>query len=399
VKTERRRWRKWAVLCSAAGFLIGFVMWMVWPNHPRTQEEASVAIGIWQRMDDVSAVVRVSGWEPTGDTYTRGDWDGWVAAVDVEEVLFDADDVDDVDGGGRVQPGRLLVGGPQTTHSPGAMARRSDEMVLLLRRSSDTRTSAGVSPHWFATLVAQETPDGVKFIASTGDQWLLDHWEDEIVDLLAKIRAKAGLDTPAGHRDAAVELALLVDWAREASAYRGADTPGPGPVYGPITNLYLGHDTTYQQHASLVAWYALPPEERPLDPELTPDAVLRELSASRVLVDLDNAVTAEGLLILRTPTGVAHQAELGAGPHPAEVLTRTGETWTIWVSHGGALYPLGAVPPTIWQGRFGVAITITRAIIDEALAGKEARAAVRSVSQSEFQALIAAMAGRRADGG
>jgi hypothetical protein len=126
-------------------------------------------------------------------------------------------------------------------------------------------------------------------------------------------------------RDASAELSLVVDWV---------DALNRSASEAPLTSERLIKvDATFRNQRSFeaaAAWYALPPEKRPLDPELTPSAVLDELEETTILVDVANeAQRDETYLVIFTASGTAHVAELSAGSHPASILHRPGEKWML----------------------------------------------------------------------
>ncbi|NND01687.1 MAG: hypothetical protein HKN91_02775 [Acidimicrobiia bacterium] len=242
----------------------------------------------------------------------------YVWTVTVREVLFEASELsgqwqspDKPLLPVQVEPGDDLEVMDNTR--PGVESRfaltdeDSDRIVLALTYIDPDRSHGRSSP-WSIAVVAAVAEDGsLAFLHRVvGDQ--------QSIDFKAVHRV---VDGPPG-------VALLTDWAVERDEMRRGGRAGP--ISHALAQVFAGPDATSE-------WLAIDSYERPLDPDLTPPAVLRELEEVRVIVSLAPAVeAADGFLVVRSESGVMHAARLGAGNHPASFLAKPGERWDIYLT-------------------------------------------------------------------
>lgn len=158
---------------------------------------------------------------------------------------------------------------------------------------------------WFVSFVATVGADGTVTFHHSASENL---WRSQLTDLRDVYNSSMS------------DIDLLVAWIAEEDAIR------QGAAGGPISTAFasLGSRDPWAD------WYNLPPEERPLDPELTPPDVLASLTTVNLLVDIETAPEPdERFFVVKADSGIVHSAVLTAGNHAVEVLTAPGDSWRV----------------------------------------------------------------------
>jgi hypothetical protein len=315
-----------------------------------------VSSSIVDRINYIDAVVVAEISQRTG--FARGEGHGATAL----RALYDAS-VRDVVYQFEEKATPRLQGGDSITVSDANEfgtykldAAKGTEVVLFLAYYAPDDRWPEVGNTWYPGVVARTTDEGLEFYGSASRS---GHYGEEIASL-RRYLAVSDLSAAAEFkRDSAGELALLTDWVREFRE---------GPAYdGPISQAFLSPErSTFDQS---IAWYALPPELRPLDLELSPEAALQGLTEVPVIIDIEADARTPGVyLVARTSRGVSHVAELSAGPHPASIFTAEGDAWEFVLTDDLAtlLGPVVAeVSPEDRSAGLHAVVRVRAALIDE----------------------------------
>jgi hypothetical protein len=169
------------------------------------------------------------------------------------------------------------------------------------------------SSGWGLSFVAREADDGSLkiLVPPRGDMW---------TERIAELHR--------GYGETLSPAELLANWIAEGDAERQGHEPGP------ITEAFAAvWRAAFERPSRHEQWYALPPERRPLDIELTPPEVLDDLATVRLLIDIERSHQEhDRFLVIKSDSGIVYAASLGAGNHPADVLTASGDQWRLVVT-------------------------------------------------------------------
>lgn len=371
---------------SCAGSLNG--------SAPTTEETATTVVFVQQRRDlyqqvvrSAQAVVRVTGIVDRGDTTTVLQTEFRVLEVDVGEVLWlaDAPSVPVVRSGDRIQvvEGVTPVDAVLPVEIP-------EEAIMILNAVDHTSGTSGQewTVDWLARALVVDRGDRMEFLGPLAagpppfDVVFAALW-----DAVRGSQVTASADR---------QLDLLIDFIIEADAGGAAFDDPADP--GPITTAYQALRRT--DFARVASWFDLDPLIRPLDAD-TPASVLATLTTTPVFITIETTAIAPGaFLVIRTPLGVSHVAEVAAGSHPANLLGHPDDPWSVtieWFAVGDAARVPVPVAEIGVRERSGVAggLTIGDSVASASITGDPVPLSDvwRPLTREEFAALLAESGG------
>lgn len=330
------------------------------------------------------AIVRVGGYTDRGEKDAVLGTDFRIVEFDVTEVLWtaEADSVPHVAAANRIRVAE------SATAADSVLPHTVPESAILVLNAVDyTPGTSGQdwAVDWLVTGIVVELAGRISFLGPRADG--PPPFDTAFQALWGTVDHSQVAST------AARQLDLLVDFVIEADA-AGAAFDDP-KVPGPITTAY--EELRRGNFAPARSWFELDPAVRPLNPVDTPLDVVESMASLPVFFDIRVTGHEGAYLIVRTPFGVSHVASLDAGSHPATLLGRPGDAWSItieWINELGGAAVQGAVVEPAERDGFAGVVTIDDEIIDMLTRGGSPplERVWRSATQEEFAALLAELA-------
>ncbi|VAW02711.1 hypothetical protein MNBD_ACTINO02-1183 [hydrothermal vent metagenome] len=253
--------------------------------------------------------------------------------IDVEEVLYVAERpvqwnaTPDYAELPAISPGPLRVyeARVESTGEPfQTRGIQGDTNVIMTLGFWDPALYTDTVAEWSVNTVAVEGTDGsLTFVGRDAEQRRID-----LAAVADENDRLAGRDGRSGS-DRLVDA--LVAWIAELKQAQLVSSPSLGPLETAF-RVSRGWDLSPEDQ-----WNALEPSDRYVDPETVPDSLLSRLVEATLFIEVPPTAQTEGwYLILETPTGVVHRANLRGGSHPAPLWVLPGEEVTVFLEQQGA---------------------------------------------------------------
>ena len=376
------------VLAVAVGFGGSFLFRRSSPE-PQSFGIRMTSMTDWLR--GVDAVVDVSGLHPTGQEFTilRERWQLLEGAV--EEVVW-LDPLAGPQVGARILIAASYVEDDRTMVD-GTEGRPSDAYLFL--HAADVEGYPEFAAEWSLGLVATEGPEGLTFPGPFAE---ISRYREGLTAAELFLSGQTPEEISAGATftpTTNLDLQTLVAFVQEN---RGLGTDG-----GPVSRAFSAPER--HQFDRELAWYAIPVDRRPLDPEFTPPSFLATLEEITILIEVPPQARIGGAkLVIRSPQGISHIADLSGGSHPAIIFVDAESTVDLVITNSSEAIEgpvIGSLTPEA-RANPGASLlvrvpqpAVSRALSEPSLpatTGNET-AQITSLSMTELQVWLDAVAG------
>ena len=242
----------------------------------------------------------------------------------------------------------------------GHLAPRSEagQIVVLAHYIDSAREGQDYPAEWVGTVVAELGEDGNLSFGPSMDGLL----SGAIPALRSAVRVHG-----VKHAN---DLETLVGWVEELTALRS-----PGEGFQEVSAETGPHSAAWREIVSASRpsldqmWRNGDPAIRALDPEVTPEDVFEQLVELPLLVDIspEAAAVLEGYdVVIRTPTGVTHLAELATGDHPGQFFAMPLETVEVVITDdffSGGGVTVAALEFADWESAVGIVVEIRSSLL------------------------------------